>query len=243
MAAEFGLVGRDRLEGSDLVLWDAIAGARGHMPVSYQSLMHSPGAARAVSQMGSYLRFESDVPEDVREAAVLVVNGRLDCPFGWVQHVPLALAAGVDQRAIDGLAAGELSPWLSPGQRIGALMAEESVAAGQVTVVTLASAREAFGVAQTIDLLLAIGYYSMMALYFRSLRLTLDLSGYFEFCAFCPEVGYHLIEDLERVQGDRRACVRGQVDEGLAELEDGPAQVDRAAELDLQLVGAVQDGQ
>jgi 4-carboxymuconolactone decarboxylase len=143
------------------------------MPVSYQSLMNSPGAARAVSQMGTYLRFESAVPEDVREAAVLVVNARLDCPFGWVQHVPLARASGVDQRAIDGLAAGQLSGWLTPGQRTAALMAEQSVQDGQVAAAILAEARAAFGVAQTIDLLLAIGYYSMLALYFRSLDLQL----------------------------------------------------------------------
>jgi 4-carboxymuconolactone decarboxylase len=173
LTAEFGLVGREELAGDDGALWDSIAGTRGHMPVSYQSLMHSPGAARAVSQMGTYLRFESSVPEDVREAAVLVVNGRLDCPFGWVQHVPLALAAGVDQRAIDDLAAGQVSSWLTGGQRIAVLMAEQSVAAGQVASETLAQARDAFGVAQTIDLLLAIGYYTMLAFYFRSMNLEL----------------------------------------------------------------------
>jgi 4-carboxymuconolactone decarboxylase len=173
LTAEFGLVRREELDGDNASLWDSIAGTRGRMPVSYQSLMNSPGAARAVSQLGTYLRFESGVAEDVREAAVLVVNSRLDCPFGWVQHVPLALAAGIDQRAIDGIAAGELSPWLTDGQRIGVRMAEESAAAGQVTAQTLARARAAFGVAQTIDLLLAIGYYSMMALYFRSLNLRL----------------------------------------------------------------------
>src|SRR5580693_1870029 len=112
------------------------------MPVSYQSLMNSPGAARAVSQMGSYLRFASAVPEDVREAAVLVVNAQLDCPFGWVQHVPLALAAGVDQRAIDELAAGQVSSWLTAGQRLAVMMAEESVRAGRVTSETLAQAQD-----------------------------------------------------------------------------------------------------
>jgi 4-carboxymuconolactone decarboxylase len=173
LTAEFGLVGREELAGDDGALWDSIAGTRGHMPVSYQSLMHSPGAARAVSQLGTYLRFESSVPEDVREAAVLVVNGRLDCPFGWVQHVPLALAAGVDQRAIDDLAACQVSSWLTGGQRIAVLMAEQSVAAGQVASETLAQARDAFGVAQTIDLLLAIGYYTMLAFYFRSMNLEL----------------------------------------------------------------------
>jgi 4-carboxymuconolactone decarboxylase len=173
MSAEFGLKRREELTGEDIALWDSIAGARGHMPVSYQSLMNSPGAARAVSQLGTYLRFESAVPEDVREAAVLVVNARLDCPFGWVQHVPLARASGVDQRAIDGLAAGQLSGWLTPGQRTAALMAEQSVQDGQVTAATLAEARDTFGVAQTIDLLLAVGYYSMLALYFRSLDLQL----------------------------------------------------------------------
>jgi 4-carboxymuconolactone decarboxylase len=173
LTAVFGLRRREELTGEDTALWDSIAGARGHMPVSYQSLMNSPGAARAVSQMGTYLRFESAVAEDVREAAVLVVNARLDCPFGWIQHVPLALAAGVDQRAIDGLAAGQLTSWLTPGQRTAALMATESVQDGQAASATLASARDALGVAQTIDLLLAIGYYSMLALYFRSLDLEL----------------------------------------------------------------------
>jgi 4-carboxymuconolactone decarboxylase len=173
LTAEFGLVRRDELTGDDGALWDAIAGDRGHMPVSYQSLMHSPGAARAVSQLGSYLRFASAVPEDVREAAVLVVNARLDCPFGWVQHVPLARSAGVSQQAIDGLAAGSLTPELTAGQRLAALMAEQSVRDGQVTGATLAQAREEFGVAETIDLVLAIGYYSMLALYFRSLNLEL----------------------------------------------------------------------
>lgn len=173
MTAVFGLKHREDMTGENTALWDSIAGKRGHMPVSYQSLMNSPGAARAVSQLGTYLRFESAVAEDVREAAVLVVNARLDCPFGWVQHVPLALAAGVDQRAIDGLAAGELSEWLTPGQRTAALMAEQSARDGQVANATLAEAGDTFGVAQAIDLLLAIGYYSMLALYFRSLNLQL----------------------------------------------------------------------
>jgi 4-carboxymuconolactone decarboxylase len=172
-AAGFGLMRRDQLAGEDQALWDTIAGARGHMPVSYQSFMNSPGAARAVSQLGSFLRFESGVATDVRETAVLVVNDRLDCPFGWVQHVPLALDAGVDQRAIDALAAGQLSEWLTTGQRLAAQMAEESVRAGQVTGPTLTRARAEFGVPHTIDLVLAIGYYSMLALYFRTFDLRL----------------------------------------------------------------------
>lgn len=173
MTAVFGLTRREDMTGQNAVLWDSIAGKRGHMPVSYQSLMNSPGAARAVSQMGTYLRFESGVPEDVREAAVLVVNARLGCPFGWVQHVPLAVAAGVDPRAVDGLAAGELPESLTPGQRTAALMAEQSVRDGQVATATLNAAQDAFGVEQTIDLLLAIGYYSMLAMYFRSMNLEL----------------------------------------------------------------------
>lgn len=217
MNAVFGLKRREDLTGEDTALWDSIAGKRGYMPVSYQSLMNSPGAARAVSQMGTYLRFESAVAEDVREAAVLVVNARLDCPFGWVQHVPVALAAGVDQRAIDGLAAGELSGWLTPGQRTAALMAEQSVRDGQVADATLAEARDAFGVAETIDLLLAIGYYSMLALYFRSMNLRLpDLAarvpvgsaGHYDVDAFRPQFCHHLIEDLQRVKRHRRAGVR-----------------------------------
>jgi 4-carboxymuconolactone decarboxylase len=171
MTAEFGLVHREELASEDRALWDSIAGRRGRMPVSYQSLMHSPGAARAVSELGGYLRFESAVPDDVRETAVLVVNDRLDCQFGWVQHVPLALAVGVDERGVQAIAAGEASPWLTEAQRLAARMAEQSVRDGRVATVTLAEARAVLGVAQTIDLVLAIGYYSMLALYFRSLDL------------------------------------------------------------------------
>src|SRR5688572_8247186 len=81
--AAFNEVGRQR-------------GAVGHL---WQAMAHSPEATRRVGALGSFIRFEAELPATLREAVILAVAGRWDCAYERGHHEPLARRLGVSDAA------------------------------------------------------------------------------------------------------------------------------------------------
>ena len=168
---ELPLVDRDDLDTAGQAAWDRISGARGDVPVSYRSMLHSPGAALGVADLGRYLRFESAVDPRAREIAVLVVNQRTGCDFGWVHHAILAREMGIPDGAIDELRSGGIPEGLSDTERLTARLAAETLDNGKADSATLTELRALVGPIQTVELVLAVGYYTMVAQYCLTMRL------------------------------------------------------------------------
>ncbi|MDZ7727420.1 MAG: carboxymuconolactone decarboxylase family protein [Dehalococcoidia bacterium] len=57
-----------------------------------------PGTGERIAHTGSYVRFESSLPGDVRELAIISVARTLDCRFEWAAHSAIARNEGVREK-------------------------------------------------------------------------------------------------------------------------------------------------
>src|SRR6266571_3024169 len=100
-------------------LWDYLAQTRGSVRIPFSIILNSPEACRRISHLGTYIRFESSIPNSVTELATLTVAREFDCAHEWAQHTNFAREAGVSEdaiaaighnRALDALNADEALP-------------------------------------------------------------------------------------------------------------------------------------
>ncbi|CAN0140293.1 unnamed protein product [Phaeothamnion confervicola] len=145
--------------------YEAIAaGPRGGVRGPFNALLRSPGLADRFQKVGEFIRFHSSLPARLNELAILVVARHWTAQFEWYAHRKLALAAGLDPKAADEIAAG---------LRPGALKADESAVYDfcrelledkQVTDATYGTAVGLFGERGVVDLVGACGYYTMVSM-------------------------------------------------------------------------------
>ena len=143
---------------------DLTSGPRGKLAGPFIPLLRSPELMGRVQKVGEYLRFESALPDRIKELAILVVARHWSQPYEWSFHLPLALKAGVTPATAQAIAAG---------RRPVALTAEEAAAHDFLTALNAdkavgdeayAPALAAFGEAGVIDLVGFNGYYALLAM-------------------------------------------------------------------------------
>ena len=96
---------------------DAIAaGPRGSVHGPFTVLLHSPGAADRVQSLGAYIRFESPLPDRLRELAILVTARFWRAEYEWFAHEKLARAAGLPDAVIEAVRIGAPPPFDDPAE-------------------------------------------------------------------------------------------------------------------------------
>lgn len=140
------------------------AGPRGSVRGPFAVLLNSPGTFAAAQGLGAYLRFESAIPANLRELAILATARHWRQDYEWSVHAALAAAAGVSGRAIDTLAAGEVVVDLTPDEAVILHFCQQLHRSGNVDDATFAQAERTLGTAGVIDLCAVCGYYALLAM-------------------------------------------------------------------------------
>ena len=126
-------------------------------------LLHSPEVAGRTAHLGAYIRFESTLPPDLRELAIITTSREFDCEYEWSAHATLAREAGVREEAIQVVA--------NRGQ-LDSLTVDEAMIVGygralfrdhRVSDTTFEAARERLGDQGVTELTATFGYYAMLA--------------------------------------------------------------------------------
>lgn len=92
-------------------VYEKIFGPRGGVYGMYQSLLHHPELADKVSDLGTYFRYNSLLPDDIREVGILAIARAIGAPFVWDKHLKPALEAGVTEDEIDILLSNDLASY------------------------------------------------------------------------------------------------------------------------------------
>lgn len=140
------------------------AGPRGSVRGPFAVLLNSPGAFAAAQGLGTYLRFESALPANFRELAILATARHWRQDYEWTVHAALAAAAGVSAHAIDTLAAGTEVVDLKSDETLILHFCEQLHRSGTVDDATFARAEQLLGTAGVIDLCAVCGYYGLLAM-------------------------------------------------------------------------------
>lgn len=155
----------DQLSEAQRSVYDAIAGsARGGVRGPFLALLHSPELASRVEQLGRYIRYDSAVPERLRELAILAVARHWRADYEWVIHAPFAEKQGLPRPVIETFGAGKNPDWPTEDDALVAEFCQRLLAEGRVPQPLYDRLTERLGTRGATDLVGLVGYYTLLAL-------------------------------------------------------------------------------
>lgn len=156
-------VTRDQLSPEEQAHYDAIAASRGNVRGPFAALMHSPDLAGRAAHVGTYVRFETTVPRLPLELTILAIARHWDAHYEWVAHEIQARDAGAREEAIAAIRDRKAPEGLTDDEALTVKFAMELLQDHVVSDATFNAAREALGDRGVTDLVLTVGYYSMIS--------------------------------------------------------------------------------
>ena len=136
------------------------AGLRG----PFNALLRSPELCDLVQRVGAYVRYKSCLPAALNEMAICMAGRKWTAQYEFYAHRRLALEAGLDASILDAIAAGTRPAKLSADEAIVYDFASELLGTGQVSDKVYAGVTDRFGERGVMDLVGAIGYYSLVSM-------------------------------------------------------------------------------
>ena len=167
--ARLPYIERDDLADDRKPIYDRIAETRAEaessakMPHSFQVLLNSPDAAEAVGGLGEYLRLRSSLSPVIRETAIISVARELGSQYEWAHHEPIARRVGVRDEVIESVKSGRAPMGLPAKEGVFVQAAKELARKGTMSERTFEAILHLLGPQQTVDLVVLIGYYAMLA--------------------------------------------------------------------------------
>lgn len=153
---------------------DRIASKRGGTRGPFLVWLRSPGMCERVEALGAYCRFESALPERLRELSLLMAARAFDAQYSWNAHVDKAVAAGLDIQVMRDVAAHRRPSFKSHDDEVfydfcGQVLRDHFVADD-----TFAEALTIFGEAGLVDTIGCLGNFSMLAMLLNTFQVDLQ---------------------------------------------------------------------
>ena len=159
-------VNRDDLDAEGQQIYDRIRQDRNtdEVGLQFRALLNSPKAAGHLTSLGAQLRFDSTLPENLKELAIILVAREWNSDIEWTGHSVLAARAGVSDASIESIRTRQTSDGLTGDEATVARFAHEMLRDKHVTDETYTAAQSLFGDRGVVDLTLTVSYYSALAL-------------------------------------------------------------------------------
>lgn len=143
---------------------EIISGPHGRIVGPYHAWLQSPELARRARALSEFIRFQTSLPKQLSELAILVTGRHWKAEFEYWAHARLARQAGLDDAIIDAIAAGQRPHFAKVEEEIVYDLCSELFETRRVSDATYARAVEAFGVPAVVELVSTAGYYSLVSL-------------------------------------------------------------------------------
>jgi 4-carboxymuconolactone decarboxylase len=140
-----------------------MSGPRGALIGPFRPLLHSPELMDRIQQVGEHIRWGCDLPDEIREMAILMVARRWDQEFEWRYHLPIALNCGLTEADAESLGRGERPEGMRPQSAVAWQLLDEVLTTGAAREVTIGSALDLLGTRQVVELVATAGYYTTLA--------------------------------------------------------------------------------
>jgi 4-carboxymuconolactone decarboxylase len=151
------------LDAEQSETFDWVVESRGRMIRPFEVLLHSPGIARSIAELGARIRFASTLPDADRELVILTVGITHGCAFVWDSHVDLAREVGVRPEALAALAAADGDDTaLDERERLLVAATRTLCRTGSVSDEQFAGLLALYGERGAVDYCATVGYYTML---------------------------------------------------------------------------------
>ena len=162
---------RDALPEDKRFVHDYLKETRGAVRLPFSAVLNNPELTYRVAHLGSFIRFDSVLPDKVRELAILATAREVDARFEWAGHYRIAKEAGVTDAQIDAIANRTAPAGFSEDDALPVNIAVELRRKNELSDANFRAAQEKYGDAGVIELIAAVGYYSLMGCLLNGLRI------------------------------------------------------------------------
>ena len=155
-------VTRDQLEAEDQEYFDQIVGSRGSIRGPYGVLLHSPKLAARVAHTGTYVRFDCDIPNGLKEVVIITTAREIKSQYEFSAHARLARESNVSEDTIRAIAQGTAPERLSGDEAMLVRYTKELLQNHKISDATFNAVQDRFGVQGTVDITGLIGHYLLV---------------------------------------------------------------------------------
>jgi 4-carboxymuconolactone decarboxylase len=153
------------------------SGPRGGVRGPFVALLRSPELADRIRSVGDYVRFESELPPQLRELAILLVARFWSAHYEWHAHQQAALKAGMNAEIPEAIVQGRRPASLSSDEALIYDFISQLLSNRDVADETYWATIERFGEKPVIELIGTAGYYSMISLVLNANRTPVPEGG------------------------------------------------------------------
>lgn len=140
-----------------------------------QAIMaNHPQLVTAWAHYNKFVAREMDLPDTLREIAILRTAWHIQAGYEWYQHRIIARRAGLTEEQLEAIPQGEASAIWSDDERLVIRAADEMHAHSEASEATVSALLAAFGPRQLLETLWTIGSYGMLGVIFNSLRIPIE---------------------------------------------------------------------
>ncbi len=141
----------------------------------FRIMAHAETNFRPLVRLGTSILTEQQLPAKLRELAILRVARLSHAEYEWVQHVPIAKMTGASDEQVAALARDDAeAACFDPVERIVLRATDEIVRDGGPSDATFAELEAHFSHREVVELVLAVGFYMVMARLMISTRIDVD---------------------------------------------------------------------
>ena len=130
----------------------------------FNAMLYSPVAGEAVQKLGATLRFETSLPQNLAELAIIVTAREWTAQFEWWAHARMAAEAGVDASIIDAVRERRRPEFTDAAESTIYDFCRELLDTRRVSDATYAAARDVLGEAGVMELVWLQGYYGLVSM-------------------------------------------------------------------------------
>jgi 4-carboxymuconolactone decarboxylase len=146
------------------------AGPRGRVEGPLKVWLHAPKLATHAQKLGAHARFQSALPPELSELAILVTGATWKAEFEWYAHARLAREAGIADSVIEAIRKGEEPRLEDEKSRAVYAVAHELHHSRALSDATYAMGERALGHEGMVDLIGILGYYSLVSMTLNAFR-------------------------------------------------------------------------
>ncbi|HUB11610.1 MAG TPA: carboxymuconolactone decarboxylase family protein [Acetobacteraceae bacterium] len=136
------------------------AGLRG----PFAALVRSPELCDLVQRVGAYVRFGTSLPQKLNELAICMAGRKWTAQYEFFAHRRLGIQAGLKPEILDAVAAATRPAGMEADETSVFDFVTELLATGQVSDVAYDAIKSRFGERGVMDLVGAVGYYSLVSM-------------------------------------------------------------------------------
>jgi len=159
-------VHRDELDADEQEIYDRIRRDRNapEVGLQFRALLHSPKATGYLTSLGAELRFQSTMPEELKELAIILVAREWNSAIEWTGHAVLAARAGVSPASIEAIRTGQAPAGLTESEQVIARFVQQLLRHKAVSEEVFEAAQQLLGTRGIVDLALTCSYYTAVSL-------------------------------------------------------------------------------